>query len=264
MLPEFSLSGRVAIVTGGGRGIGKAIALTLAEAGADVVVAGRTLATLNEVSKEITAIGRRSLAVPTDVGVPAQVEAMVSQAVDKMGKIDIMVCNAGAEIHKAVVPLPDAKAWQDETPISDEEWQRLMNINLNGAFHCVRAVGPHLIKQDYGKIIVISSVLAVKGGRYMVAYSASKAGLTGLVKSLAHEWARYKINVNAIAPGFTDTELVQKEIEKDGLLDKHLRLIPLRRVAKPREVALAAVYLASPASDYMTGQVLVLDGGSTA
>ncbi|MFC1918075.1 SDR family NAD(P)-dependent oxidoreductase [Chloroflexota bacterium] len=264
MLPEFGLSGKVAIVTGGGRGIGKAITLTLAEAGADVVVTGRTPETLEGVAEEVARLGRKCLAIPADVSISEQVDAVVAQAVAEMGKIDILVNNAGVHLHKAIVPLPDARAWQDETRMSDAEWQKLININLSGAFHCIRAVGPHMIKQNYGKIIVISSVLAFRGGRYNVIYGASKAGLVGLIKSLAQEWARYKINVNAIAPGLTPTELVQKEIEKEDVLQKHLRFIPLRRLADPREIGLAAVYLASPAADYMTGQVLVLDGGSIA
>ena len=263
-LPEFGCSGKVAIVTGGGRGIGRSIALGLAEAGADVVVTGRTLEKLNEITREITGMGRRGLSVPADISIPEQVESLVSQTIAEMGKIDILVCNAGAILHKPVVPLPGATSFKTDTPISDDEWYTIMNTNLSGAFFSIRAVGPHMIKQNYGKIIIISSVLAIRGGSYIVPYAASKGGLTALVKSLSHEWARHKINVNAIAPGITATEMAQGELEDKTLAEKNLRLIPLRRAAQPREIALATVYLASPASDYMTGQTLSLDGGSSA
>jgi len=261
MLPEFSCSGKVAIITGGGRGMGRSIALALAEAGADIVVAGRTLETLNMVNEEVANMGRRCLSVPADVTVPEQVESLVSQTIAEMGKIDILISNAGTNIHKPVVPLPNASAFKSDSPISDEEWYTIMNTNLSGTFFCVRAVGPHMINQNYGKIIIVSTALTLKVASYRAAYIASKGGLNALVKSLAHEWARHKINVNAIAPALTATEMAQWALDDKPLLEKSLRVIPLRRLAQPREIALAAVYLASPASDYMTGQVIALDGG---
>ena len=264
MLPEFSCSGKVAVITGGGRGIGRSTALALAEAGADIVVAGRTLETLNMVNEEVTSMGRRCLSVPTDVTVPEQVESLVSQTIAEMGKIDILVCNVGTVLHKPVVPLPYASTFENDTPISDDEWYTMINTNLSSTFFCIRAAGPHMIKQNYGKIIIISTVLTLKAASYRAAYIASKGGLNALVKSLAHEWARHKINVNAIAPTLTATEMAQRAVNDKPLLEKNLRIIPLRRLAKPRDIAIATVYLASPASDYMTGQVIALDGGQSA
>ncbi len=264
MLPEFSCAGKVAIVTGAGRGIGKAIALGLAEAGADVVVTARTESALVEVTKQISALGRRAHYVVMDVTVPEQADRMVEEAMARMGKVDILVNNAGNILHKPLVPLAGGTAVGGEGRITDLEWSTVIATNLTGVFYCIRAVGPHLVRQNYGKIVIMSSVLGRRGGRYVVPYAATKGAMLSIAQSLALEWAPYHVNVNCIAPGLTATELALADIEDRSRLEKNLRLIPLRRMAEPREIALAAVYLASPASDYMTGQVLALDGGSSA
>ncbi|MFH1087213.1 MAG: glucose 1-dehydrogenase [Chloroflexota bacterium] len=270
MIADFSLKDKVAVVTGGGRGIGKGIALALAEAGADVVVAGRTEEPLRDTAREIAALGRRSLPVVMDVGVPEQVEKMVSRTVAEMGRIDILVSNAGTNRIKPIVPLPGMKYQSADTlpahffePVSDSEWSEMLGTNLFGPFYCIRAVGPHMLNQKQGKIVIVSSIAAFLGRAYEVPYSASKGGLAALTRSLAREWGRFNINVNSIAPGLTITDMTQRIMEDKTLMERRLQRIPLKRLGQPRDIALTAVFLASPASNHVTGQVIAVDGGES-
>lgn len=264
MLKEFSLEGKVAIVTGAGRGIGKGIALALAEAGADTVAVARTEHEINEVAKEIKQLGRRCLAVPTDITKEDQVQRMVERTISEFGKIDILVNNAGAiTAVKPLVPLPHLG---DRFPdvMAEEEWRGDFDVDLVGTFLCTRAVGPYLIQQKSGKVINITSSLVISGSDYNAPYCASKAAKAKFTQTLAKEWARYNINVNAIGPGLVHTPMTDEYIfSKEKIRERHLSHIPLRRAGMPRDIGLLAVYLASDASNWMTGQSLYIDGGQT-
>ncbi len=270
MLPELSLAGRTAIVTGAGRGIGRSIALVLAEAGADIVAAARTTAEIESVAEEVRALGPRALAVPADVSQSSSVDAMVKEAIDHFGKVDILINNAAQIIRTPVVPLPGVElkpprvTREADMPMSDEEWQAIMDANLNSIFYCCRAVAPHMLERRYGKIINISSNNATQGFPLMSAYNASKAAVNMLTRVLALEWADYNICVNAIGPGDYNTSMTEPTWTDPVERQRHLDGIPMHRESDTRELGILAVYLASPASDYMTGQINYLDGGLTA
>jgi len=264
---DYSLEGKTALVTGAGSGIGKAIALALAEHGASLVCVGRTVEKIEKTALELRNKKCHAIAVSADVTISAQVEAVVKKALSEFGKIDILANNAGINIPKPIVPLSDFKIhnWEAvpnyEAPLSDDEWHQVLDTNLTGAFYCCRAVGPHMIERRQGKIINITSIQAQKADVVGLPYSVSKAGLVMLTRSLAIEWARYNINVNAIGPGFIHTSMSNRRFTDEKLKKSTLRQIPLGRFGALRDVGLLAVYMASRASDYMTGQVVYLDGG---
>lgn len=265
-LKEFDLSGKVAIVTGSGRGIGKGVALTLAEAGADIVAVARTAEALEQTAQEVRKLGRKCLPVPTDVLDAKQVQAMVDKAVAAFGHIDILVNGVGRSEPKPLVPLGSKTVYSDmvpnfDKPFTDEEWMEQLNINLTSAFHVTKAVGPQMIKQKKGKVINITSNQSSKAMIFHIAYGAAKAGLNMFTKSLALEWARHNINVNAIGSGLAYTELGKMYVDNEKLKEPTMRMIPLRRLTEPRDIGLLAVYLASAASDDVTGQIIYCDGG---
>ncbi len=276
VLPEFSLEGKTAIVTGASRGIGQAISLTMAEAGADIVAVARTASDLEETAAGVRQLGRDCLTVPTDVTVTEQVDDMVAKAIAKFGKVDILVNNAGYSVEAPVVVtgqetsglIPGLKL--NYQPYSEESWRMLVNVNLSAAFRCSRAVGPHMVKQKSGKIINISSFCSVISGIYDIPYAAAKQGINQLTRVLALELGPHHINVNPIGPGSNVTairwlcrpHLTREQVNE--VLDRIPETIPLGRHGEVREMGLLAVYLASPASDYMTGQVIYLDGGLVA
>lgn len=261
-LKEFDLTGKTAIVTGAGRGIGKDIALTLAEAGADIAAVARTEDQIEQTAQEVRALGRRGLPLPADVTRPEQVRQLVQQALSEFGKIDILVNNAGVEIDKPIAPLPHLKL----PPMTLEEWRRVMDTNVTAAFLLCQAVGPHMIERRKGKVINITSgVVGRVGILYNTAYVASKGALALFTRKLAWEWARYRINVNAIGPGGVETEMAAPLFapESKAFLEKILSQIPFHSFARPRDISLLAVYLASDASDFVTGQNIYVDGGYT-
>jgi 2-deoxy-D-gluconate 3-dehydrogenase len=266
-LKEFDLTGKSAVVIGGGRGIGKGIALALADAGADVLVAARTKEQVEQTASEIKELGRRSIAVLADATKAVDLDRVVAKAISEWGGIDILVNSAGVGSRKPIVPLPGYKpAWAVAVkdffaPTSDEEWHYMVDANLTTIFLATRAVGPYMIQQRKGKIINITSMTGAKGLSYQVVYCTTKAAVSMYTRALALEWARYNINVNAIGPGYVATEMTAMFFENEAVRDKLLRPVPLGRLCLPREVGLLAVYLASEASDYLTGQTIYLDGG---
>lgn len=266
-LKEFELVGKCAIVIGGGRGIGKGIALALAEAGADLVVAARTAEQVEQTVLEIRKIGRKGIAVCADATKDGDINSLVSTAMSEWGRIDVLVNSAGVGSRKPIVTLPDYRpAWGQAvkdffSPTSNEEWHHMLDVNLTTMFLATRAVGPHMIRQKKGKIINITSMTGAKGFPYHVVYCTTKAAVSMYTRALALEWARYNINVNAIGPGYVATEMTALLFENETVRDKLLRSVPLGRLCSPREVGLLAVYLASEASDYLTGQTIYLDGG---
>jgi NAD(P)-dependent dehydrogenase (short-subunit alcohol dehydrogenase family) len=274
MIPkEYSIEGKVALVTGAGRGIGKSIALTLAEAGADVTVAARTVKQIEQTAGEIRQLGRKALAVPTDVTKANEVKRVVEQTVSQFGKIDILVNNAGIDILKPIAFVPEMKKMKPpewkvadswDTPLTEEEWHQVIDTNLTSAFLFAQAVAPHMLKQRKGKVINISSNSADLAPPYFSAYCVSKAGLSMLTRCLAIEWAPFHICVNAIGPGDIRTELNAGVFDQPEMKEFMLASIPLRRFGETREVALLVLFLASEASNYITGQTIFMDGGQVA
>jgi NAD(P)-dependent dehydrogenase (short-subunit alcohol dehydrogenase family) len=248
----FNLSGKVAVVTGGAGGIGKALALGLADAGADVIVASRGLAKLEEVAKAIRAKGKKSLAVSCEVTDPKSVEAMVQSVLKEFPRIDILVNAAGIALRHPA----------DEFPI--DEWQKVMDINVRGTFLCCQAVGKGMIKQRSGKIVNLSSVR----GRYglpmgYAAYCPSKGAVDTLTRTLACEWAKYNVLVNAVAPTVVETELTRPLLADEAYAKTLKARIPLGRWALTEDIVGPTVFLASKASDFVTGQIVYVDGGVT-
>jgi NAD(P)-dependent dehydrogenase (short-subunit alcohol dehydrogenase family) len=249
----FSLKDKTIIVTGGAGALGEAVAAGCALWGADIVVTGRTQKTLEKAVKGVEKAGRKALAVVCDVTKEDQVIGMVKKTKDTFGKIDAVVTVAGI-----------AKRYPAEDfPVGD--WEQVMDINVKGTFLTCKHVGKEMIKQGFGKIITVSSVRGFAGhpGGY-AAYGPSKAAVDLLTKQLATEWAKYKINVNSIAPAIFWTPLTQQVLEDDKLKQIFLSRIPLGRAAVPQDMVGATVFLASSASDFVTGAILYIDGGCTA
>lgn len=253
IMDAFRLDGRVAWVTGASRGLGKAMALAMAGAGAQVALSGRDEATLRPVADEIEgALGRRPLCVPLDI---ADLEAhapAVESIVSGLGAVDILVNNAGINVRRESI---------DYTP---EDWDKVLDTNLKGTFFLTQAVAKHMISRGSGKILNIGSMSAFLGVTTIPAYTASKAALQQLTRELAVEWAEHNIQVNAIAPGWIHTELTAPLRENPQMQPRYqwvLNRTPAGRFGEPEELAGAAVFLCSPAADFVTGHVLVVDGG---
>ena len=250
----FDLSGKVAMISGGGDGIGQAMATGLAEAGADVVVFSRRLEKCQEVAHEIETIGTRALALQCDITREDDVERVVTQTIKKFNQIDILVNNSG-------------RAW-GATPeeIPYEDWQKVIDLNINGTFRCTQRVGQELIKQKRGKIINISSYAGSRGTDpvYLdsIPYNTSKGALNIFTMDLAVKWAKYNINVNAIAPGWFPTKMTEWTFSHRG--EAILAHTPMKRFGQLNELKGIAIFLSSQASDFLTGQIIGVDGGLSA
>lgn len=272
ILKDFSVEGKVAIVTGAGRGIGKSIALTLAEAGVDISVVARTAKQIEQTAEEIRQLGKKALAIPTDVTKEDQVKRAVEQTVSQFGKIDILVNDAGiGSPMKPITFIPGIKfpGWELaednwDKQLTVEEWHQVIDTNLTSVFLFAQAVGPYFLRQKKGKVVNISSNSAELGTPYSSAYCVSKAALSMFTRCLASEWAPFNINVNAIGPGGTNTEMMRRYMQNPVMKKIVLDAIPTGRIAEPREIALLAVYLASEASNFVNGRTIYLDGGQLA
>ena len=245
----MNLKNKVAIVTGSRRGIGKAIALALAKAGANIVVSDINLDDCNKLVEEIKAINGNALAVKTDVSNPEDVSQMINLTTEKFGKVNILINNAGIYMQKSF------------TDVTEQDFDRTLDINLKGVFLCSKAVVPEMIKQGKGKIINIASIAGQVGFANSSAYCASKGAIINITRELALELAQYKINVNAIGPGVIETDMTKDLLEDKATKETLLANIPLSRIGKPEDIANAALFLASDNSDYITGITLFVDGG---
>ena len=243
----MKLKGKVALVTGAAQGIGKAVALLLARNGADIIVSDINLEKAEETAREVEGLGQRALAVKTNVAEANDVEKMVQTALERFGRIDILINNAGITRDKLLLRM------------SDEDWDAVLGVNLRGTFLCTRAVIRPMAKQKSGKIVNIASVVGTMGNAGQANYVASKAGVIGFTKTVAREYAPRGINVNAIAPGYIETPMTEALPEKAK--EELKRMIPMDRLGKPEDVAEAVLFLVSEASTYITGQVLHVNGG---
>jgi NAD(P)-dependent dehydrogenase (short-subunit alcohol dehydrogenase family) len=249
-IPSFSLEGKVAVVTGGGTGIGRSIALALAEAGADVAVASRKLANLEKVAGEIEALGRRSLAVAADITSRAEVESLAQRVADELGAVDILVNNAGTV--PLLKPLID---------LAEDEWDEAFAANLKGHYLCSQAVGRMMMARKQGVIINISSTNAMRAKGDRGAYPIAKAGVIMLTRVLARELGCHNIRVNAIAPALFRTEMGEQWVCNPEFMQRYQAQVALGRVGEPNEIIGAALFLASEAASYITGHTIVVDGG---
>lgn len=244
----MQLKGKTAIVTGGARGIGRAIALTLAKAGANIVINYTSSSkAADEVVEEAKKLGVSALAMKADVSKNDEIENLVKQVLNDFGSIDILVNNAGITRDNLLIRM------------SEEDFQDVIDINLKGAFICTKHVSKVMMKQRTGKIINIASVVGVMGNAGQSNYAASKAGLIGFTKSIAKELAKRNVNVNAVAPGYIETDMTASLSDK--VKEEFMNVIPLPRAGQPQDVANAVLFLSSEYSDYITGQVIHIDGG---
>lgn len=252
-LERFSLKGKTAIVTGASQGLGEAIAIGLAEAGANLVLASRNEASMAAVAAQITALGAQCITVKTDMLKSDEIQAMVDKAVAQFGKVDILVNNAGINLVKPFVNM------------TEEDWDSVLDTNLKGYFLCTQVVGREMIKNKSGCVINNASVFGLRGFPNIASYIASKGGVVQLTRGLGVEWARHNIRVNCVAPGYIVTEMAKRDIETNPkILEQNLLKIPMKRGGEPREVADVVVFLASEAASYMTGQIVSMDGGWSA
>jgi len=252
ILDKFRLDGKNAIITGGNSGIGRSIAIALAEAGANVVIAARNEAKTMAVVKEIESLGREALGIKTDISLEGDVKNMIEVSIKNFDRIHIIVNSSGV-----FTTLPASE-------MTAGEWDRVMGVNLKGLFFCCRDIGKHMIACGGGKIINISSVLGFIGTSFVLPYSASKGGIVQMTKCLAMEWGPHGVRVNAIGPGFTMTELARPLWENNPEMNAWREAnTPARRMGLPQDMVGAALFLASEAASFITGQVLYIDGGTT-
>ncbi len=241
------LEGKVALITGGAQGIGRAIVLLFAREGAKVVITDINVEKAQETCREVESLGQEGLAIGGSVADAREAEAMILQAVEKFGHLDILVNNAGITRDQVLLRM------------KEEDWDLVFSVNLKGAFHCTKAALRPFLKQKGGKVVNIASVTGQMGNAGQANYAASKAGVIGFTKSIAREYANRNIQVNAVAPGFIDTAMSQAIPQRDR--EFLIKQIPMERLGTPEDVAEAVLFLCSPAANYVTGQVLNVNGG---
>jgi NAD(P)-dependent dehydrogenase (short-subunit alcohol dehydrogenase family) len=251
VMDKFDLSGRTALVTGATRGLGRAFARALGEAGADIVIVGRDAVAARETERDVAALGRQSLTVLADITHREEVEAAVATAIERFGAIDVLVNNAGSCVHR---PALD---------VTDEEWRQVMSVNVDAVWMCSQVVGRHMVERGSGSIINIGSMSGqiVNRPQWQPGYNASKAAVHHLTRSLAAEWAPLGVRVNALAPGYIKTDM--SPVDDPQYRRQWIDDAPQQRYAMPDELGPAIVYLASDASSFVTGSVLFIDGGYT-
>lgn len=249
-LEKYRLDGKIAIITGGSRGIGQAIAFGMAEAGADIVIAARKLPDLEETAKEIIKLGRKCLPITAHVGKSEDRENLVKRTIEEFGRIDILVNNAGTN-----------PVWGSVMEIDERAWDKIMEVNLRGPFFLSKLVAKEMMKGGGGCIINIASHAGVVGYRNIGVYSISKAGLIMMTKVCAREWSRYNIRVNAVAPGWVRTRTASRMWQDPEELNYYLEHTALGRIAEPEDIVGTVLLLASDASKHITGEVIVINGG---
>jgi 3-oxoacyl-[acyl-carrier protein] reductase len=243
----MSLTGKKALITGASRGIGKAVAMKLAAEGADVIVTATSLDRAKQTADQITLLGRKAIPVKVDVSVASDVEALFQVVVEEFGSLDILVNNAGITRDGLLMRM------------KDEDWDSVLDVNLKGTFLCTREAIKLMAKAKSGRIVTISSVVGEMGNAGQANYCASKAGIIGFTKAVAREYAKRNITVNAVAPGFVETDMTG--VLTDGVRDELLKQIPVNRFGSPEDIANAVYYLVSDLGSYVTGQVLAVNGG---
>ena len=253
MLNRLGLEDTVVVITGGGTGLGLAMVRALARAGASICIAGRRIGPIEEAANEVTQLGRDALAVQADVSDSSQVDRLISTAVNQFGHIDVLVNNAALVSSNVRKPIWD---------ISDGEWQLAMDVNLSGAFYCARSAAKVMSEQGRGKIINVASGFGLRGGRDIYMYCCTKGGVIQLTRVLSFSLARYGITANSIVPGFIPTEATNSDIRET--LPPSGDFLPTGKLGIPEDLGPVAVFLASPASDYMTGEMIIVDGGGLA
>jgi NAD(P)-dependent dehydrogenase (short-subunit alcohol dehydrogenase family) len=260
------LDGRTALITGGGRGIGRALALVYANAGANVVVVSRSADQVTAVRREIESLGAKGLAVVADVSDPHEVRSMASTAVEEFGTVDILVNNAGNLIYKPLVPLPGSTMkgkWTSPGPISDEEWYTTLNTHVSASFFALRELVPGMLEQRWGRVINITSAARNRVVPFCAPYEVAKGALASLTRSLAHEWAGYQVTVNAIGPGQFHTTMSADLHEIPKSREWMMKRIPMHREGEFAELGALGLFLASEAAAYVTGQEIFIDGGES-
>jgi NAD(P)-dependent dehydrogenase (short-subunit alcohol dehydrogenase family) len=248
----FSLEGKSALVTGASRGIGRSVAVSLAQAGARVALVGRDRSALEQTLGEVQGAGGSGLVLQANVADAGSVQQAVDAARSAFGKLDVLVCNAGAQRLKPFLEM------------TQSDWRELIATNLEGAIATVQSVGRGMVEQKSGVVLVMASIYSFVGAPGNSIYCMTKGGLLQLARALAIEWARYNIRVNAICPGWIDTDLTRPYMQDQKAVDAGLRQIPLRRFGKPEDIGPLAVYLASDEASFVTGQSFVIDGGQIA
>jgi NAD(P)-dependent dehydrogenase (short-subunit alcohol dehydrogenase family) len=262
----FHLSGRTALITGGGRGIGRALALVYANAGANVVVASRSRDQVRAVKGEVESLGVKGLAVVADVSDPNDVRAMAKAALEEFGTVDILVNNAGNLIYKPLVPLPGSTMkgkWTSPGPISDEEWYATLNTHVSASFFALRELVPGMLENRWGRVINITSAARGRVVPFCAPYEVAKGALASMTRSLAHEWAGYQVTVNSIAPGQFHTTMSADLHEIPKSREWMMKRIPMHRDGEFVELGALALFLASDAAAFVTGQEIFIDGGES-
>jgi NAD(P)-dependent dehydrogenase (short-subunit alcohol dehydrogenase family) len=265
-IDPLRLDGRTALITGGGRGIGRALALVYGNAGANVVVVSRSAEQIEGVRHEIESLGAKGLAIVADVSSPGEVHTMAADALDAFGTVDILVNNAGNLIYKPLVPLPDSTMkgrWTSPGPITDEEWFSTLNTHVSASFFALRELVPGMLEQRWGRVINITSAARGRTVPFCAPYEVAKGALASMTRSLAHEWAGYRVTVNSIAPGQFHTTMSADLHEIPKSREWMMKRIPMHREGQFVELGALALYLTSEAAAFVTGQEIFIDGGES-